>query len=110
MEIKLQVEELEYVPDFGGDFILEKLGYLNHFPELAKLKNSGNKLIFHIVKLKNGDIWYVAGFDKNTLKSKKNIIRNYKSKQSVPKIDNVKSISIKCDRIYHITYGFEILL
>ena len=39
-----------------------------------------------------------------------NIIKNYKSKQSVPKINNVKSISIKCDRIYHITYGYEILL
>ena len=48
MEIKLLKEELEYVPDFGGDFILEKLEYLNHFPELDKLKNSGNKLIFHI--------------------------------------------------------------
>ena len=110
MEIKLLKEELEYVPDFGGDFILEKLEYLNHFPELAKLKTSGNKLMFHIVKLKNGDVWYVAGFDKNTLKPRKNITKNYKSKQSVPKIDNVKSISIKCDRIYHITYGYEILL
>ena len=110
MEIKLLKEELEYVPDFGGDFILEKLEYLNHFPELAKLKTSGNKLMFHIVKLKNGDVWYVAGFDKNTLKSKKNIIKHYKSKQFVTKIDNVKSILIKCDRIYHITYGYEILL
>ena len=110
MEIKLLKEALEYVPDFGGDFILEKLEYLNHFPELAKLKTSGNKLMFHFVKLKNGDIWYVAGFDKNTLKPKKNIIKHYKCKQSVPKTDNVKSISIKCYRIYHIVYGYEILL
>lgn len=110
MEIKLLKEELEYIPDFSGDFILEKLEYLNNFLELAKLKNSGNKLMFHIVKLKNGDIWYVAGFDKKTLKSKKNIIKNYKSKKAVPKNDNVKSISIECNRIYHITSGYEILL
>ena len=110
MEIKLLKEELEYIPDLGGDFILDKLEYLNHFPELANLKNSGNKLMFHTVKLKNGDVWYVAGFDKKTLKPKNNIIRNYKSKQSIRKIDNVKSISIKCDRIYHITYGYELLL
>lgn len=110
MEIKLQVEELEYIPDFGGDYILDKLEYLNHFPGLAKLKNSGNKLVFHIVKLKNGDIWYVAGFDKNTLEPKKNIIKNYKTKKAVPKNDNVKSITIKCDRIYHIMYGYEILV
>ena len=58
MEIKLLKEELEYIPDFGGDFILEKLEYLNHFPELAKLKTSGNKLMFHIVKL-NPEAYYM---------------------------------------------------
>lgn len=110
MRIELLKEELEYIPDFGGDYILDKLEYLNHFPELVKLKNSGNKLLFHIVKLKNGDIWYVAAFDKKTLESKKNISKNYKTKQSVPKNDNVKSITIKCDRIYHLMYGYEILV
>jgi hypothetical protein len=110
MEITLLKEELEYIPDLGGDFILDKLEYLNHFPELANLKNSGNKLMFYIVKLKSGDVWYVAAFDKKTLEHKRTIIKHYKTKQSVPNNDNVKSISIKCDRIYHITYGFEILL
>ena len=110
MEIKLLKEELEYIPDFGGDYILEKLEYLNHFPELANLRNSGNHLMFHIVKLKNGDIWYVAGFDKNTLEPKKNIIKNYKTKKAVPKNDNVKNITIKCERIYHLMYGYEILV
>lgn len=110
MEIKLLKEELEYIPDFGGDYILDKLEYLNHFPGLAKLKNSGNKLMFYIVKLKNGDIWYVAAFDKNTLEPKKTIVKHYKTKQLVPKNDNVKYITIKCDRIYHIMYGYEILV
>ena len=79
MEIKLLKEELEYVPDGSGAFILNSMGYLNHYPELCNMRNSGKDLLFKIVKLKTGDIYYVADFVRTKAAIQPKIINHYKS-------------------------------
>ena len=99
MEIKLLKEELEYVPDGSGAFILNSMGYLNHYPELCNMRNSGKDLLFKIVKLKTGDIYYVADFVRTKAAIQPKIINHYNSRYR--RYKNINSITIRCNRVYH---------
>lgn len=99
MEIKLLKEELEYIPDGSGAFILNEMGYLNHYPELCSMRNSEKNLMFNIVKLKTGDIYYIASFDRPKVAIQPKIINHYKNRYH--KYENINSITIRCNRIYH---------
>ncbi len=108
MEIKLLKEELEYIPDGSGSFILNEIGYFNHYPELWRMQNSEKKLMFKIVKLKTGDIYYVAGFIRMNAKVQPKIINHYNNKYHNYK--NINAITIRCNRIYHIIGQVYILV
>ena len=99
MEIKLLKEELEYVPDGTGYFILNDLGYLDHYPELCRMRNSGENLMFKIVKLKSGDVYYVANFVRTKAIIQPKIINHYNSKYR--KYENINAITIRCNKVYH---------
>ena len=108
MEIKLLKEELECVPDGSGAFILNEIGYLDHYPELYHMKNSGKNLMFKIVKLKTGDIYYVANFVRTKATIQPKIINHYNSKYH--KYENINATTIQCNRVYHMVSQVYIIV
>lgn len=98
MEIKLEKEELEYIPDGSLDYVLDGEYYLCHFPELVNLQ--GKKLPFYVIKLKGGVIWFVANFKREKPKINPKLIKRYSGKTR--NVNNCKGITIKCNTMYHL--------
>ena len=97
MEIKLKINEIESISE-GGDYYLKDL-YLDHIPELWKLKH----LPFYKVVLKSGQIWYVGMFARKkefgVVECSPGISKHYS--RNKPKSFGPTSITIKCNRLYH---------
>ena len=108
MEIKLLKEELKYVPDGSGTFFLNEAGYLDHYPELWEMKKSGKDLMFKVVELKTGDIYYVANFVRTKATIQPKIINHYNSKYH--KYENINAITIRCNRVYHMVNQVYIMV